>query len=270
MHIAVTGASSGIGLEIAKAFGGAGNKLSLVARRLSLLEQLGQQLAAETCAIRADLSDPADPIGWLRQAEERFGPVDVLVNNAGLSYVEPVQGIDRTRIDQLFQVNVHVPIAAIHHVLPAMLARRSGTIVNIASNAAFTPAPYFCHYTASKGALGNFSESLRMELKRSGVHVLTVYPGPVETPMGDRNWNQLKQNASSRTAPIGSAPVLAQLIVKAVEARTPRIIYPRFYALGWWFPSLGRWIAEHFVPEATGAVTPPLPGDLEGSKRIPL
>jgi short-subunit dehydrogenase len=267
MHIVVTGASSGIGKEIAKAFGTRGNRLSLVARRRSLLDELAAQIDAETHAIRADLGDPADSIGWLVQAEARFGPVDVLVNNAGVSYVEPVQGIDRARIDQLFQVNVHVPIAAIQHVLPGMLERRSGIIVNIASNAAFTPAPYFCHYTASKGALGNFSESLRMELKRTGVRVLTVYPGPVETPMGDRNWSQLKQSASSRLAPIGTAPVLAQHILRAIEARKPRVIYPSFYALAWWLPSIGRWIAEHFVPEATGAVTPLLPGDLEKPSR---
>jgi short-subunit dehydrogenase len=263
MHVVVTGASSGIGREIAKAFDAVGNRISLVARRASLLESLAAEIRAETRAIRADLSDPADPLGWLRRAEEHFGPVDVLVNNAGVSYVEPVQGVDRDRIAKLFQVNVHVPIAAIHHVLPAMLERRSGVIVNIASNAAFTPAPYFCHYTASKGALGNFSESLRMELERTGVHVLSVYPGPVETPMGDRNWGQLKQSASARLTPIGNAPALARLILDAVRTRKARVIYPRFYVLGWWFPSLGRWIAEHFVPEATGAVTPALPGDLE-------
>jgi short-subunit dehydrogenase len=263
MHIVITGASSGIGLEIARAFGKAGNKLSLVARRLTLLEGIGKQMAAETFAIRADLADPTDPIGWLRQAEEHFGPVDVLVNNAGVSYVEPVQGIAQERIDKLFQVNTHVPIAAIQHVLPDMLQRRSGIIVNIASNAGFTPAPYFCHYSASKGALGNFSESLRMELKRSGVQVLTVYPGPIDTPMADRNWEQLKQGPGAKLAPIGKAAELARLTLSAIAARKARVIYPRFYALGWWFPALGRFISERFVPEATGAVTPLMGGDLE-------
>ena len=99
---------------------------------------------------------------------------------------------------------VNAPIAAVQHVLPGMLERGAGTIVNVASNAAFTPAPYFCHYTATKGALGNFSESLRMELKGSGVHVLTVYPGPVETPMADRNWEQLESTLSARLAPVGT------------------------------------------------------------------
>ena len=263
MHIVVTGASSGIGREIAKAFDGAGRRLSLVARRLSLLEELRGEMRGETRAIRADLSDPTEQLAWLREAEQHFGPVNVLVNNAGVSYVEPVQGIDPERIATLFQVNVHVPIAAIHHVLPGMLARRSGAIVNIASNAAFSPAPYFCHYTASKGALGNFSESLRMELRKTGVNVLSVYPGPVETPMGDRNWAQLEPSASSRMAPIGNAAVLAKMIVDAVGSGKARIIYPRFYLLGWWFPWFGRWVAERFVPKATGAVTPPLPGDLD-------
>jgi short-subunit dehydrogenase len=267
MHVVVTGASSGIGREIAKAYDRPGNRLSLIARRLSLLEELRGEIRTDTHAVRADLSDPADPVGWLRDAEEHFGPVDVLVNNAGISYVEPVQGIDRERIATLFQVNVHVPIAAIHHVLPGMLQRRSGVIVNIASNASFSPAPYFCHYTASKGALGNFSESLRMELRRTGVHVLSVYPGPVETPMGDRNRGQLKQSSSAKLAPIGNAPELARLVLAAVERKKARVIYPRFYLLGWWLPSIGRFVAEHFVPEATGAVTPPLPGDLERQSR---
>jgi short-subunit dehydrogenase len=261
MHIVVTGASSGIGRELARAFDRPGNRISLVARRENLLAELRGELRAETCAVTADLSDARDPIGWLRRAEEAFGPTDVLINNAGTSYVEPVQGIDEARIRALFQINVHTPIAAIHHVLPAMLSRGRGTIVNVASNAAFSPAPYFCHYTATKGALGNFSESLRMEIKRTGVHVVSVYPGPIRTPMGERNWGQLKPTLAAKIAPEGDARALARLVLKAVERRRARVIYPRFYVLGWWLPGVGRWIAERFVPEATGAVTPPLDGD---------
>jgi len=261
MHVVVTGASSGIGREIALAFDRPGHKLSLVARRRSLLEELGKELKAESRAIDADLTDAKDPVGWLRRAEEAFGPTDVLVNNAGISYVEPIEGIEEERVRALFHVNVTVPIAATQLVLPSMRARGRGTIVNVASNAAFTPAAYFCHYAASKAALGNFSESLRIELTGTGVHVLSVYPGPVHTPMGDRNWLQLEQSAGARLAPIGDARTLARLVLRAVDRRRPRVIYPGFYALGWWFPWLGRWISERFVPHATGARTPDMPGD---------
>ena len=261
MHIVVTGASSGIGRDIAKAFDGPDQAISLVARRRSLLDDLGKELRGKSQALDADLADAKDPIGWLRRAEETFGPTDVLVNNAGMSYVEPVAGIDDERARLLFQINVHTPLAAIRHVLPGMRERGRGTIVNVASNSAFSPAPYFCHYSATKGALGNFSEALRMELKGSGVHVLCVYPGPIKTPMADRNWAQLKETRSSRMAPIGDTVTLARLVVAAVRRRKARVIYPSFYKLAWWFPWVGRFVAERFVPEATGAVTPPMPGD---------
>jgi short-subunit dehydrogenase len=222
MHVVVTGASSGIGLDLARAFARPGHRLSLVARRRNLLEELGAGLAVENQVIVADMADAADPIGWLTRAEATFGPTDILINNAGTSYVEPVLGVDAARIQALFQINVHTPIAAIHHVLPAMVQRRQGVIVNVASTAAFAPAPYFCHYSATKAALGSFSECLRMEVKNSGVHVVTVYPGPVKTPMGDRNWGQLKSTAASRLTPVGDTTTLAGLVLAAVTGKKAR------------------------------------------------
>ncbi|HYV48710.1 MAG TPA: SDR family NAD(P)-dependent oxidoreductase [Myxococcaceae bacterium] len=265
MHILVTGASSGIGLGIARAFDSAGNRITLVARRRALLDELRAQFKCETQAIDADLSRTDDQVGWLKRAEETFGPTEILVNNAGASLLEPIDGIDEARADPLFQINLHTPIRAIHHVLPAMLARRSGIIVNVASGAAFMPAPYLCHYSATKAGLGSFSESLRMELKlkRCGVHVLTVYPGPIQTPMGDRNWAQLEQSKLAHLLmPTGNTETLARLVLRAVQRRRPRVIYPRFFLVGWWFPGLVRWATETFAPPATGAKTPPLPGDL--------
>jgi short-subunit dehydrogenase len=262
MHVMVTGASSGIGREIAKCFDRPGNKLSLVARRLPLLQELQSEIKTESQALQADLSDSLATAAWIKQAETGFGPIDVLVNNAGTSYLEPVLGVDDDRARKLFEVNVHTPIAAIHQLLPAMMDRKRGIIINVASNAAFSPAPYLCHYSATKGALGNFSESLRLELKRSGVQVLTVYPGPIKTPMADRNWDQLKKSFTTRMAPIGDAGILAAKILRAVERNRARVIYPRFYALAWWLPTIGRIVAEYMMPEATGQVTPPLAGDV--------
>jgi short-subunit dehydrogenase len=261
MHVVVTGASSGIGRALAIAFAKNGHRLSLVARREALLVELQKELKVESQAIPADLGQANHPVSWLERAERGFGPTDILINNAGTSYVEPVEGVDAERIRLLFQINVHTPIAAIHHVLPAMLARKSGVIVNVASNAAFSPAKNFCHYTATKGALGNFSESLRMEVKKRGVHVVSVYPGPIRTPMGARNWTLVKKNLGARIAPEGDPNVLARLVERAVRRRKARVIYPRFYALAWWLPSIGRITSEYLVPDATGEKTPPLEGD---------
>jgi len=261
MHVIVTGASAGIGLDLARAFDGKGRRITLVARRRDLLDQLRAQLTAETQAIEADLARADDPIAWLREAEAAFGPTDVLVNNAGTSVVEPVEGVDEATQRMLFQLNVHTPIAAIHHVLPAMLARKAGTIVNIASGAAFLPAPYFCHYTATKAALAGFSESLHMEVKRAGVRVVTVYPGPIRTPMGDRNWAQFKPSLSQRLSPVGDPAVLARMVVRAADKGRARVIYPRSLRVLWWLPGIARTLATRVVPEHVGTKTPPLGGD---------
>lgn len=263
MHIVVTGASSGIGRAIAEKFDTPGNKISLVARRLSLLDEFRSQLKCESVSIKADLADPNNHFSWIALAEEAFGPIDILVNNAGVSYVEPAQQIDQQRIDKLFEVNVRTPILAIQRVLPKMLERNFGCIINVASNAAFSPAPYFSHYSASKGALGNFSESLRMELKNTPVQILTVYPGPVETDMGDRNWQMLENYQwIKRFSPIGKSEVLADKVVRAVGTSKKRIIYPAFYMLNWHLPILGWLTSEYFFPKAKGSMTPPMPGDL--------
>jgi short-subunit dehydrogenase len=242
-HVVVTGASSGIGVDLARAYAVAGNKVSLVARRKNLLEDLQKTLACEAQSIAADLCDPNDD--RLARCEATFGPVDILINNAGMSFIEPTARVDAARIQQVFQLNVLTPIAAVQRVLPAMLARNSGAIVNVLSNAAYSPAPFFAHYTASKAALGNYSEALRMELRKTGVTVVSVYPGPIETPMGDRN---LARYEKTPKIPTGDTKTLAKRVVRAVNKRSARLIYPRFYALAWWFPGIGRFVAERFVP----------------------
>lgn len=129
MHVVITGASSGIGRDLAKAFAVAGSSLSLVARRKGLLDELGKELDVPSQSIEADLADPRDPTGWLERAEHGFGAIDLLVNNAGISYVEPTHQVDADRIRAIFQINTHAPIAAVQHVLPGMLERKRGTIV---------------------------------------------------------------------------------------------------------------------------------------------
>ena len=259
MHIVVTGASSGIGRDIAKAFDAPGNKLSLVARRGALLGELQKEIRTTSWAIEADLA--ADPIGWLRRAETDGGPVDVLVNNAGTSYVEPVELIDEARIRAMYQLNVATPIAAMRHAVPAMRSRGSGTIVNVASVAAFTAAPFMCDYHATKGALGNFSESLRLELRGTGVNVVSVYPGPVHTPMAERNFDRFHDADKLRRVPTGNSATLARLVHRAVVTRKARVIYPRFYLLAWWLPGVARLAYSRVVPRVVGGTTPPLGGD---------
>jgi short-subunit dehydrogenase len=129
-----------------------------------------------------------------------------------------------------------------------MLARRSGCIVDVASMAALTPMPGMFYYNAAKAALGNASEGLRGELRGTGVHVLTVYPGPVHTDMGDRGLTRYEKSWATSLTPFGTSSELARMIRRGVARRTARIIYPRVYGIVRWFPNLSRWFTLRFSP----------------------
>jgi short-subunit dehydrogenase len=245
MHVAITGASSGIGEALARAFFERGDAVTLIARRADRLSALAREGKSHVAA--ADLSDVEHAADWIDGAEAALGPIDVLVNNAGASMVHPTVATDWEQAEALIRLNVLAPFKLTCALAPKMLARGSGCIVDIASLAALAPQPGFFFYNASKAALAAASESLRAELRADGVHVLTVYPGPVSTPMGDANFAAFSPWVA-RVAPTGSTRVLARLVIRAVERRHARLIYPRIYGLARWFPSLARWTADRIPP----------------------
>ncbi len=249
MHVVITGASSGIGEALAREYAGRGAKLTLVARRKERLEAVAKA-AKESLVIAADLSDVDRATEWLPRAEEALGPVDVLVNNAGVQIIGPTDTEDVARGEELLRLNVFTPMRLTRAVLPGMLARRSGTIIDVASVAALGPMPGMYYYNAAKGGLANASEGLRGELRGTGVHVLTVYPGPVDTDMAQAGYTKYEATFTTRFAPLGRADVLARMVRKAAERRKARVIYPRIYSLALTFPRIARW----FVPR----VSPPL------------
>ncbi len=249
MHIVLTGASSGIGEGLARLWGAnEGHKLTLAARRVDLLEALAAEMACETFTHRADLSDLSACPELIDAAVERFGPVDVLVNNAGIQYVEAAVGVSPERALRLITVDLTAPLQLQGHVLPSMLQRRTGTIVNVASMAGMIATPGMMHYNAAKSGLAAASESLRVELRGSGVHVVTVYPGPVSTPMEVAARKSYKSTLASRLAPMGTTDVLARLIDKAVRSRKARIVYPGAYAPARYFRVLSQWVTNNATP----------------------
>ena len=179
LHVAVTGASSGIGAAIARAYGHKGASLTLVARRTAPMEALAAEFPGHCQVIACDLADSPQCTQWLHPAQDAFGPIDVLVNNAGMENTGPTVQSDTEECVKLLHLNLHTPLLLTRALLPAMLARGSGTIVDVASVAGLAPLPMQCWYGASKAGLAAFSESLRGELRGSGGHVVTVYPGPV-------------------------------------------------------------------------------------------
>ncbi len=181
----VTGATEGIGRAITFALGRRGARLAVCARTVQHLEALRVSLDAEgiTAAARpCDVADEASVAAFVGFARDQFGDPDVLVNNAGVGHVAPVVEMPVERFDETMAVNVRGVFLMTRAVLPAMIRRGRGHIVNIASLAGRNPVPRAAAYAASKHAVLGFSKSLLMEVREHGIRVLAVCPGSVVTP----------------------------------------------------------------------------------------
>ena len=248
-HVVVTGASSGIGEAIAKELGRAGCKVTIVARRLELLDKLAAEIGNGCHAIAHDLSSPAKALDWIAAAEQANGPIEILINNAGMAHTGPSIEASPEFLEMLLNLNFVVPLKVTRHLLPQMVAANSGAIVNVASVAGLLPMPWQTYYSATKAGLGGFSEALRGELLRTGVQVLSVYPGPVKTPMAEGAYAAVGGRSGMAGAmPEGTTEELATKIRKAIENRKARIIYPSSYSPSRWFPSFGRWLVDRAAP----------------------
>ena len=246
MHVVITGASSGIGAALARELGkNADDSLTLLARRREPMEALAKEVAAGVFVRPHDLSDESRATEWIAEAEERHGPIDVMINNAGVENTGLARDADPDAAIRLLRTNVMSPMLIARALLPKMIERRAGTIVNVASVAAFAPMPLMAWYAASKAALATFSEVLRAEVAPEGVHVLTVYPGPIKTPMAESAYDAYGgRKGVVGLVPLGSPETLARLVRRAIEREEPRVVYPAFYELGRRMPLLARWLGE--------------------------
>lgn len=249
-HVLITGASSGIGEALAREFARAGASLTLVARRGEVLQALAKELPVKTQVIAADLADPERAEPLRAEAEAGLGPIDVLINNAGAQIVAPTISISAARAEALLRLDLFTPLRLTSATLPGMLQRKSGVIVDIASLAALAPTPGMAHYNAAKAGLAAFSEGLRGELRGTGVQVLTVYPGPVDTPLARAAYDNYPKSALVRLMPQGTTDGLARRVRRAVERRSPRVIYPSAYVMARHFPGITRWLMDRFAPLA--------------------
>jgi uncharacterized protein len=181
----ITGASSGIGAEFARQLAARGMHLVLAARRESLLTELAAELhqahGTKTEIIVTDLVNPEEPARLLEEVERRGISIELLVNNAGFGYVSPVETTDVPRIMELVQVNIAALTELSLRVLPKMMERGHGGIINIASIAAFQPVGYMGPYSASKAYVLHFSEALWGEARQKGVTVTALCPGSTRT-----------------------------------------------------------------------------------------
>jgi NAD(P)-dependent dehydrogenase (short-subunit alcohol dehydrogenase family) len=183
----VTGASRGIGAAIARSLDRAGARVALVARSTDALAEVAASLAHAPVVVEADLGEPDVPATVARRVLDALGRVDTLVNNAGIGARLPSVELDGETIDRLHRVNVRGLLLLTTAVLPAMVARRSGSIVNVSSVSSQVGTPRRAAYAASKGAVDALTRSLAVEFGPHGIRVNCVAPGVIVTAMWEKN-----------------------------------------------------------------------------------
>jgi short-subunit dehydrogenase len=184
--VLITGASAGLGAEFARQLAPEAKTLILTARRAERLDALKKELIAQNSELEvyivvADLSQPEGVDELLLYLTKNILSVDFLVNNAGFGDVGTFETSDWSKIRSMLRVNIEALTALTHALLPGMLARKNGAILNVASTAGMLPLPTLGVYAATKAYVCSFSEALRAEVKNRGVTVTALCPGPVET-----------------------------------------------------------------------------------------
>lgn len=185
----VTGASSGFGEQFARQLSARGTALVLVARRGDRLEKLAAELGTEIEVLPADLTDPAGLAAVEDRLRDAAKPVDLLVNNAGVGTSGPFAEMAAQSETDKVALNVTALMRLTHAALPRMIAARHGGILNVSSIASVNPVPWATTYGATKAFVTSFSENLNREVRRTGVHVTALLPGPSATPLTDEGFD---------------------------------------------------------------------------------
>lgn len=190
----ITGCSSGLGRSLAQAVLEAGYNVVVTARTPEKLADLISAFPQTSVASALDVTKPDQVAGAIKLAEQRFGEVDVLVNNAGHGYRGAVEEGEEKEVAELFAANFFGAVSMIKAVLPSMRARRRGAILNVSSIAGRLAMPGSGYYSATKFAIEGMSDALRKELAPLGIRVMVVDPGAFRTDFAGRSLQQAKAN----------------------------------------------------------------------------
>lgn len=188
----ITGASSGLGLALARTVHAAGEGVAATVRNADDAHRLETALPG-LVALIGDLSDPTTAAALVSQAQERLGTVDILVNNAGRGFAAAIEEASDAEVLQIFDLNVFAPVRMIRAVLPAMRARRSGLVINITSISGFKPWSGTGFYCATKFAMEGIGQTLAQEVAGFGIRVINVQPGALRTDFNGRSLSASEQ-----------------------------------------------------------------------------
>jgi NAD(P)-dependent dehydrogenase (short-subunit alcohol dehydrogenase family) len=286
--VLITGGSRGLGLVLAREYLRAGARVAICARDEEELARAKRKLDAEhgerVLALRCDLSDPAQVAGMLAAVRMQWGGIDVVVNNAGVISVGPLEHMTQADFDEAMRVHFWAPLRVVDAVLPEMRERGSGRIVNIASLAGLIPVPHMLPYAASKAALVSWSDGLHTELAPHGVLVTTVCPGLVRTgsprhaKFKGRHRDEHAWFSIADSLPLLSAGAerAARKIMRASQLGRARVVMPGYTrvppALYAAFPDLALAalsLANRFLPDPGGIGDEARPGSQSESPASP-
>lgn len=248
-HVVVTGTSGAIGGALAREV-----RARRPAARLTLVDKIepaSSELAKELGAARVEVADLSaiDAIPeLLARIERESGPVDGLINAAGFMDVRRFESFEWDAAWKLLAVDFVAPLRLFHAVVPGMVARASGFVVNVTSMAGRVSIPGCAVYGAAKAGLSMASEVAGSELRRRGVHVVTVYPGPVASALERGARAQYANTALARAIPMGKARELAAEVFDALEAGAARTVYPSLYRVGFEAVGIASRLALSFGP----------------------
>lgn len=229
--ILITGASQGIGRELALQFAGRGAVVAGCGRSITRLKEVLKEVrraSPRSVMIGCDVSDAEQVKGMVGKVLEDYGHVDVLINNAGIGMRRPFAETDMATIEAITRTNYLGALYCAHEVLPSMIARRRGHIVNISSGAGKIGTLNMAAYCGSKFALNGWSESLYHELKPLGINVTIVCPGPVQTDF-NRDFRDSEPKAPPRR--IVTAAAVCREVIRAVEKNKFEVVMPRWLRL---------------------------------------
>lgn len=254
--IIVTGASSGIGEATARLFGQRGYRVVLAARRQERLEIIAREIrqgGGQALPLPTDVTVLEDIQNLVEETLAHFGQVDLLFNNAGFGRLDWLETLDPVRdIERQFRVNLLGVILTTRAVLPHMIDRRCGHIINMSSVAGLVGTPTYTIYAASKFGVRGFSEALRREVRAWGIHVSAIYPGSVETEFRQHAGIHRKTGLSTPRRLRLTAQDVARVVFRMAQNPRPTTVIPWPLRISVWmntlFPGLlDRLMEQRFV-----------------------
>jgi short-subunit dehydrogenase len=247
----ITGASSGIGWALAHALAREGCKLGLIARRQDLLQRLADEVRSAGATAEpadADVANREQLLSAVADLRARLGPIDIMIANAGVGAPTRIEPMNTADIEKMFRINLFGVIYSIESVLGDMLQRRGGHLVAVSSIAAYKGLPAESGYCASKAAVNSYMEGLRIQLRGTGIHVTTICPGFVKTPMTDVN--------NFKMPFLMSAEEAARRMVRAIKRRQ------KVYNFPWqmsWLMALTRRLPDWIIARTMRRYSEKLP-----------